>query len=169
MNLRRSPLFAAATLLTATAFGAQGQTSSPPHQQTLYYIPHTHWEGAVFKTREEYLEMGLPNILKALALLKQYLDFKFTLDGASYIAMTDREPVPTAGAALLSRDFAGKPGTIVRGPVFSELRVSHPFGNRSFTTRVRLYNDLRRVDITTELVNNEKFVRYQVLFPTTIK
>src|SRR5215470_5662283 len=32
---------------------------------TLYYIPHTHWEGAVFKTREEYLNMGLINILKA--------------------------------------------------------------------------------------------------------
>src|SRR5439155_12149860 len=35
-------------------------------------IPHTHWEGAVFKTREGYLEMGLPNILKALRLLKMY-------------------------------------------------------------------------------------------------
>ena len=35
-------------------------------KSTLYYIPHTHWEGAVFKTREDYLEMGLPNILTAL-------------------------------------------------------------------------------------------------------
>ena len=35
---------------------------------TFWVIPHTHWEGAVFKTREEYLEMGLPNILKALRL-----------------------------------------------------------------------------------------------------
>ena len=24
---------------------------------TLYLIPHTHWEGAVFKTREQYLEI----------------------------------------------------------------------------------------------------------------
>src|SRR5256885_8008304 len=30
---------------------------------TFWLIPHTHWEGAVFKTREQYLEMGLPNIL----------------------------------------------------------------------------------------------------------
>ena len=41
------------------------QTAQKP---TFWIIPHTHWEGAVFKTREEYLEMGLPNILKAMAL-----------------------------------------------------------------------------------------------------
>ena len=61
-----------------------GQSSSQQGKQTLYYIPHTHWEGAVFKTREEYLEMGLPNILKALHLLKLYPDYKFTLDQVAY-------------------------------------------------------------------------------------
>ena len=91
------------------------------------------------------------------------------LNGGSYIAMTDKQPVPTAGTALLSRDFKDKPGTIVQGPVFSEFHIAHPLGNGSFTTRVRLYNSLRRVDITTELVNNEKLVRYQVLFPAAVK
>src|SRR5690348_6814056 len=51
------------------AFGQDRPTDSGDGQ-TLYYIPHTHWEGAVFKTREEYLEMGLPHILTALQLLK---------------------------------------------------------------------------------------------------
>jgi hypothetical protein len=27
----------------------------------FWIIPHTHWEGAVFKTREEYPEEGFPN------------------------------------------------------------------------------------------------------------
>jgi hypothetical protein len=39
---------------------------------TFWIIPHTHWEGAVFKTREEYLEIGLPHILRALELLKTH-------------------------------------------------------------------------------------------------
>ena len=39
-------------------------------KETLLIIPHTHWEGAVFKTREEYLDIGLKNILKALKLLQ---------------------------------------------------------------------------------------------------
>lgn len=52
---------------------------------TFYFIPHTHWEGAVFKTREEYLAMGLPNILRALRLLKQYPAYRFTLDQACYV------------------------------------------------------------------------------------
>ena len=33
---------------------------------------------------------------------------------------------------------------------------------------MRLYQGLRRIDVTTRLVNHEKYVRYQVLFPTTI-
>ena len=66
-------------------FAAQtfGQTSNHTNQ-TLYYIPHTHWEGAVFKTREEYLEVGLVNILKAVQLLKQYPEYKFALDQVAY-------------------------------------------------------------------------------------
>ncbi|HWB97497.1 MAG TPA: hypothetical protein VG672_12360, partial [Bryobacteraceae bacterium] len=52
---------------------------------TVYVIPHTHWEGAVFKTREEYLEMGLPHIVKALYLLKKYPDYRFVLDQMCYV------------------------------------------------------------------------------------
>ncbi|MFH0797319.1 MAG: glycoside hydrolase family 38 C-terminal domain-containing protein [Candidatus Omnitrophota bacterium] len=54
-------------------------------RDTFFFIPHTHWEGAVFKTREEYLEMGLPNILRALRLLKQYPAYRFTLDQVCYV------------------------------------------------------------------------------------
>src|SRR5262249_7538571 len=52
--------------------------------------------------------------------------------------------------------------------VFSEFHVEHPFDTGTFGTVVRLYAGKRRVDIRTTLVNNEKFVRYQALFPTTI-
>ncbi len=54
-------------------------------EQTMYFIPHTHWEGAVFKTREQYLEMGLPHILHALRLLEEYPEYRFTLDQACYV------------------------------------------------------------------------------------
>src|SRR6266446_4279411 len=54
-------------------------------KDTFYFIPHTHWEGAVFKTREEYLEMGLPNILRALKLLRRYPDYRFVLDQVCYV------------------------------------------------------------------------------------
>ena len=57
----------------------------PDAHQTLYCIPHTHWEGAVFKTREQYLDMGLPHILKALKLLKAHPAYRFTLDQVCYV------------------------------------------------------------------------------------
>jgi alpha-mannosidase len=89
------------------------------------------------------------------------------LDGGSHIAMTNQQAAPKPGEALFSGDEAGTNGRILVGPVFSECSVSHPFANGSFATRIRLYSGSRRVEIQTELVNNEKWVRYQALFPTT--
>src|SRR5512136_1495124 len=88
--MRRQPLLiAVATIAYLVACDLIAAESSDEHsgiskKDTLYYIPHTHWEGAVFKTREEYLEMGLPHILKALQLLRQYPEYKFTLDQVAY-------------------------------------------------------------------------------------
>jgi alpha-mannosidase len=91
------------------------------------------------------------------------------LDGASFIAMTNRQPVPTPSTAQLSNAFTAQNGSIHKGPVYSEFSVTHPFASGTYETHVRLYAGINRVDITTELVNNEKFVRYQALFPTSIK
>jgi alpha-mannosidase len=91
------------------------------------------------------------------------------LDGGSRIAMTNKQPVPQPGKAIFSGDFTDKPGATVAGPVFCEFSVAHPFGNGTFGTSVRLYAGLRRIDIRTQIVNNEKFVRYQALFPTSIR
>jgi alpha-mannosidase len=91
------------------------------------------------------------------------------LDGGSKFAMTRKQPVPRPGAATFSSDFKDKPGTVRTGPVLSEFRVHHSFANGAFATAVRVYAGMRRVDIATTLVNNEKFVRYQALFPTTIR
>lgn len=59
--------------------------SSAASPRTFWLIPHTHWEGAVFKTREEYLEEGLPHILQALNLLRTYPEYRFVLDQAAYV------------------------------------------------------------------------------------
>jgi alpha-mannosidase len=91
------------------------------------------------------------------------------LDGGSKIAMTRKQPIPRSGQAKLSSEFQGKPATILRGPVFSQFQVAHPLGNGVFTTAVRLSTGLRRIQIKTTLINNDKFVRYQALFPTTIR
>ena len=67
-----------------------------------------------------------------------------------------------------SSEFVGGNGTASDGPVFSEFRIAHPLGKNQFGTRVRLYNGLRRIDISTDIVNQEEFVRYRVSFPTSI-
>jgi alpha-mannosidase len=91
------------------------------------------------------------------------------LDGGSHVAMTNQQPVPTEANAILSSRDKGTNGIVRNGPVFSEFSVEHSLGSGSFATHVRLYDGVPRVDIKTELVNREKYVRYQVLFPTTIR
>jgi len=92
------------------------------------------------------------------------------LDGGSRIAMKNEQPVPKAGEAKFSNEEMGDRGSIVAGPVFSEFQVSHPFDDEGkFATTVRMYAGLRRIEIRTQIRNNAKFVRYQVLFPTSIK
>ncbi len=90
------------------------------------------------------------------------------LDGGSRVAMTNRQPVPKRGEAVFSDDGKGEPGTATAGPVFAEYRVARPFDSGRFATTVRVYHGVRRIEVTTRLVNREKYVRYQVLFPTTI-
>ena len=54
-------------------------------QSTLFIVPHTHYDAVVFKTRAEYLEMGLPIILQALQCLKDDSRYRFVLDQVCYI------------------------------------------------------------------------------------
>lgn len=47
----------------------------------MYIVPHTHYDAAVFMTREETLEkVGYNNILDVLNLLKKDDNYKFVLD-----------------------------------------------------------------------------------------
>jgi alpha-mannosidase len=92
------------------------------------------------------------------------------LDGGSRIAMKTQVVVPQPGKAVFSSDQAAPAGTVSRGPVVSEFKVAHPFGTKgSFATAVRLYAGLRRIDIRTQIVNQEQFVRYRAMFPTSIR
>ena len=77
------PVAVISMLWLAPARAADTPTS--PQRDTMWVIPHTHWEGAVFKTREEYLEMGLQNIEHAMQLLKKYPDYTFVLDQVAYV------------------------------------------------------------------------------------
>ncbi len=85
MNLRPYLIATCGLLMLAPSSSAEEPDAASPKKETLWIIPHTHWEGAVFKTREEYLDMGLPNILTAMRLLREQPGFRFTLDQVAYV------------------------------------------------------------------------------------
>ena len=92
-----------------------------------------------------------------------------TLNGGRLTAMTRKQGLPPPESTHFSNEWVGGDGRTEEGPVFSEFHIAHPFGEGSFETTVRLYPGIRRIDIRTEILNNDKFVRYRVLFPTSIK
>jgi len=62
------------------------QRKRPASRKTnAYYIPHHALGGRCFRTRERLSGDGPPHILKALQLLKQHPDYKFTLDQVAYL------------------------------------------------------------------------------------
>ncbi len=89
--------------------------------------------------------------------------------GAGEIAQTRKVLLPQPGKTQWSSEWVGSHESPSVGPVYSEYRISHPFGNGDFATRVRLYAGIPRIDIHTQILNNDRFVRYRVLFPTSIK
>jgi alpha-mannosidase len=91
-----------------------------------------------------------------------------TLNGGRLTAMTRKQGLPTAAGTHFSNEQVGGSGSTSSGPVFSQFNLSHPFGDGSFATNVRVYPGMRRIDIRTRLTNNDKSVRYRVLFPTSI-
>ncbi len=91
------------------------------------------------------------------------------LDGGSKIAMTNRQAVPRPGQARFSNEFKSSPGSLRAGPVYTEFHVAHPFDTGGYASTVRIYAELPRIECELQLINQEKYVRYQALFPTTIK
>jgi alpha-mannosidase len=93
------------------------------------------------------------------------------LNGGSNINMTRKQPVPLQSVDQFSTEYRGEKGKVHLGPVYSEYSLApHRYcADGAFSTTIRIYNGLRRIEIRTRILNNEKFVRYQVLFPTTVK
>jgi len=92
-----------------------------------------------------------------------------TLNDGRFTNRKRQVPAPRPHYSVFSNDFTGGGGSARNGPVMSEFRVSHPFGKNHFSTRVRMYAGVRRIDIRTEITNTEQFVRYRVAFPTAIR
>jgi alpha-mannosidase len=90
--------------------------------------------------------------------------------GAGFVTNKTPHSAPPPDKAVLSSGQAAARGAVTRGPVVSEFKVAHPFGPRgSFATTVRLYPGIRRIEIHTQIRNEEKSVRYRALFPTSIR
>ena len=89
--------------------------------------------------------------------------------GDAFHPFTDRYPLPDAASnqADFSHNYYGD-GNIFTGKSFAQFTIGHPFGSGHYSTLVRLYAGIERVDIETRVLNNDERVRYRVAIPTSI-
>ncbi|MGI9070419.1 MAG: hypothetical protein ACR2JB_03585 [Bryobacteraceae bacterium] len=124
-------------------------SAQPSSPDVLLVIPHTHWEGAVFKTRDEYLEIGLPNILKALYLLKKYPNYRFVLDQMCYVRpFIERYPVEAA----IFREFLAQGRLQIAGGTDTMHDNNMPSGEsivRQYLLGKRYFLEKLNYDVTT--------------------
>ena len=90
------------------------------------------------------------------------------LRGAVTGAVPFVDPVPNLGHGHFSSEYGGQ-GWTAGGPVMAEMGVDSPFGDGQLRVRFRLYAGLPRVEISTELVNQQPFTRYRNLFPLNLE
>ena len=83
----------------------------------------------------------------------------------SRIPLTD--DLPLRGGALFSDEYGGQ-ATVTGGPVAATIEITGPLGSGTLVRRFRLYAGLPRLEIETEIVNQEQFVRYRSLLPLSL-
>jgi len=145
-------------------------------ENQFYRVTFDLWTGAmtglVLKTSEgdwQVLGSHGANIVAREQDGGDFWELYGNLNGGRLTAMTRKQGLPEPGRSHLSNEWVGGGGQTVPGPVFSEFHIDHPFGDGQFSTRVRVYNGVPRIDVETRLLNNDKFVRYRLLIPTSIQ
>lgn len=90
--------------------------------------------------------------------------------GDAFHPFTDTYPLPHPNAAGVdfSHRYLGD-ANITTGKAYVEFNIDHPFGSGHFSTRVRLYPGVERVDVRTTLRNEDERVRYRAVLPTSIR
>jgi len=111
---------------------------------------------------------GLGNVIVREPDGGDFWQLKGVLRGDIAIASKERQPLPDESQALYSTSQVGA-GRVSAGSVMAEFSIARPFGSGYLHSRIRLYAGLPRIDLHTEILNNEQWVRYRAIFPTTIR
>jgi len=87
-----------------------------------------------------------------------------------YVTYNVPHGIPDRGSASMSTDRSAAPASVARGSVFDEITVSHPFAEQAtFHTTIRVYSELPRIEIHTAITNPDRYVRYRMVVPSSVR
>ena len=97
-----------------------------------------------------------------------FWEYNGSVQGRATTPRFELYPFPKVEKADFSHNYNGY-GYLNHEQVMAEFTMAYPFGAGKFSTRVRVYHKIARIDITTSLMNSEEWVRYRAAIPTSIK
>lgn len=134
------------------------------------------WNGAIRSLYDKTTDYEFVPVDKPFAgtIVKEldngnFWEYNGHCKGDALMPINREHPLPQEGdrRAAFSHHYGGD-GRIVNGRARSDYNVSFAFGGGHFSTRIRLYSGLPRVDIRTTLINSDERVRYRMAVPTTL-
>lgn len=128
-------------------------TSIIGKQSGQEFLDTSVWPGLVVSREQDHGDPWEPNSV---------------LKGGMSTASRRLITLPTPGPATFSSNYNGE-GWTRHGPVMAEFGITHPFGSGLFELQVRLYQGLPRIDVRIGLINQDEFVRYRAVIPTTLR
>lgn len=144
-------------------------------ENEFYRIEVDLWTGAIKSIilkdiEEELLDASMPlfNTIIKESDDGDFWEIKAPLRGGSTRPVNRIFPIPEKGCALFSSDCGGS-SSIKKGDIKTEFYFKQKSSYGEFSTTVKLYSKLKRIEIITELVNNEENVRYRAIFPTSVR
>lgn len=144
-------------------------------ENEFYRIEVDLWTGAIKSiilkdTGEELVDPSMPlfNTIVKESDDGDFWEVKAPLKGGATRPVNRIFPIPEKGCALFSSDCGGS-SSVQKGDIKTDFHFKQRSSYGEFSTTVRLYSALRRVEIITGLVNNEENVRYRAIFPTNVR
>lgn len=134
------------------------------------------WKGTITSiilkgTGEEYIDPEMPfgNMLVKEEDNGDFWEIGTPLRGAANRPITQIQPLnPDCTKTELSV-YRGGSCSIIEDGISSTFIFTQKLSDYEFTTQVRLYTNLERIEIQSNLINRQKNVRYRIAFPTTIR
>ncbi len=150
------------------------ETDKAVVENAFYRIEVDPWKGVITSIKDkrqnwEVINQDLPlgNTITKEPDNGDPWEINAPLRGGETVSVKRVFPFPKPWEADYAHNY-GASTFVNAGPLFAEITVRGDLGKGKRESRIRVYRDIPRIDFSTRLINADEWVRYRIVFPTSI-